>query len=51
MTDWFYLEHFGINILRLLCWASMGIFIGMFIQRNRVLERLKARLTKKEADG
>ncbi len=36
-----------INFLRLWCWLAMGMFMGMFIQKNRVLERLKVRLTKK----
>ena len=48
MVDWLYTEHFGINILRLFCYWVMGVFMGMFIQKNRVLEHLKARLTKEE---
>ncbi len=48
MTDWLYTEHFLINILRLWCWLVMGIITGMFLEKNQVLERLKARLAKKE---
>ena len=48
MIDWLYTEHYAVNILRLWCWLVMGIFMGIFIQKNSVLERLKARLTKKE---
>lgn len=34
--------------LTLWCWLVMGIFMGLFIQKNCVLERFKARLKKKE---
>lgn len=49
MIDWFYTEHYAVNIVRLWCWLTIGIFIGMFLQKNQVLERLKARL-KEETD-
>ncbi len=41
MTNWIY-------FLRLWCWLTMGIVTGMFIQKNRVLERLKTRLIREE---
>ncbi len=48
MGNWFYTEHYLINSLRLLCYWVIGLLMGIFIQKNRVLERLKARLAKKE---
>ncbi len=52
MADWnYYLRLWfsgWIDILRLWCWLVIGIFMGMFIQKNQVLERLKARLTEEE---
>lgn len=52
MTDWnYYLRLWfsgWIDVLLLWCWFVIGtILIGMFIfmQENRLLERLKARLT------
>jgi len=48
MVDWFYTEHYLINLLRLWCWLVIGVLMGIFIQKNRVLEHLKARLTKGE---
>ncbi len=37
-----------INFLRLWCWLIMGIITGMFIEKNRVSERLKASLIKEK---
>jgi len=51
MIDWLYTEHYGINLLRLLCWLAIGILMGVAIQKNKVrmLKRLRARL--REEDG
>lgn len=50
MIDWFYSEHYLLNILRLLCWLAIGILMGIAIQKNKVrmLKRLRARLKEEE---
>jgi len=57
MTDWFYLEHFGINILRLWCYATIGLLMGWYLHKNRqnmspwlksLISYLKTRLAKKK---